>query len=245
MKLSVLVLTFNRKKLVSQLVPDIINKVGVDDVEFMFWDNNSTDGTFDWIESFKLTINKPIRVFPSEKNYGIEATNFLAKEAVGSYVLKVDSDLELPRNYGKKLIEAYEEAKQHVDDKLLFLSYDMQWGTKTFATRSGMSLYKPPTGKIIQYKDSKILIHFKPSKWLVNGACRLSERGRFLEYGQHPVSIKYGVDYKVSKKAEKNGFYIGYYSDGNPVIHKGTNDTKSYRKFKDEELSKHGCPKDV
>ncbi len=240
MKLSVLTLTYNRHDLSMKYIPSIINRIGSIDAEFLIWDNGSNDGTYEHlVEQYKNTEN--IKICKSQKNYGVEAINFLAEKAQGTYILKVDDDIIPPINYGSRLVAAYEHV--HLD-QLLFLGWDMLWGEKTFATRSGVQLYKNARGRTINICGGNVFVHYTPRTWMVNGVCRLCTRERFLDIGGHPAGVLYGVDTYMSRVAEQYGYWIGFFSPNDLVQHMGV-DTPDQRKFKDIELRKHNSPKHV
>ncbi|KKL10427.1 hypothetical protein LCGC14_2555940, partial [marine sediment metagenome] len=204
---------------------------------------NSTDGTYDWLIEYKKADCRVTKIFGSNKNIGVEAINNLAEEAKGKYILKVDDDVFVPKNFAKRLICAYEEVNE---EKLLFLGWDMAWQDSTFATRSGKKLYRGENGKtIVLSNKDKVLITYHPSKWMINGACRLCKRETFLEIGGHPKGVIYGVDHLISREAEKHGYWVGYLNSKDFVEHVGNTDTTEYRKMKDAQLVKFKCPRHV
>ena len=146
-KVSILILTYNRLDISSLYIPRIINNIGDISNEVLIWDNGSTDGSFDWAYSYGQADTRVTEVISSEINIGMEAINHLAVKATGQFILKLDDDLEVPKNFARRLVDAYEQVNE---EKLLFLSWDMNWSKKTFATRSGLKLYKKPLGKTIK-----------------------------------------------------------------------------------------------
>lgn len=242
MIVSIVTLTFNRVNYSSKYLPYCIDRIGDTPHEVLVWDNCSTDGTLDWLLNYAETRDN-IKVFAGEQNHGMEAINFLALEAKGKYILKIDDDIQVPNNFAKRLVDAYEYANE---EKLLFLGWDTFWGEKTFATRSGLRLYKEKQGKIINLPThERVLINYHPNMWMVNGICRLSPREAFLKIGGHPPGIIYGVDKHISKRAAKNGYWIGFLNSPDLVFHRGANDSPAYREFKDRELARIGSPRHV
>lgn len=237
---SILILTFNRLNLSSNYVPRIVEETN--NGEILIWDNFSTDGTLDWLMDYEKTKDN-VRVFAGNKNFGMEAINFLAKKARGKYILKVDDDVLVPPNFAERLVQAYQKANQ---EKILFLGWDMAWGETTFATRSGMKLYKEPRGKVLNINNGeRILINFNPSKWMINGVCRLSAKDKFIKIGGHPAGVIYGVDKIISNIAAEAGYWTGFFSSSELVIHDQASDLPDYRKFKDLELERIGSPRHV
>lgn len=239
-KVSVLILTFNRLQTTEKYVPQIIDRIGNIDAEVLIWDNGSNDGTYDWLESYRVADCRVTKTFGSEENYGMEAINFLAEKAKGEYIIKIDDDVFPPKNFAKRLVNAYEEINE---EKLIFLGWDMAWNGKTFATRSGLRLYKQPYGKTVNLSNGdKVYISFDNHPWLVNGICRLSRTQKFLEIGGHPKGVKYGVDYLITKKVKSKGYWIGFLSAQDLVQHMGSQDSAAYRALKDTQLCQHGAP---
>ena len=248
-KVSILVLTYNRVKLSSQYIPMLLTRVGNIDAEILIWDNCSSDESYEWACRFKESNPRVSKVYQGAANIGMEAFNKLAEEASGDYIIKVDDDIEVPNGYAERLVWAYEKVNE---PKLLFLGWDMPWprtprsGGDTFATRSGMRLYRGDLGKEVHVsKSERVLIHYHPDKWMMNGACRLSPRKQFLEIGGHPEGIVYGVDRHVSIRAAQHGYWIGYFNSPMYIYHRGVVDTPEYRAMKDRELRRVDSPKDV
>lgn len=239
---SILILTCNRVDLSQECIPKILENIGKVDCEILIWDNCSNDGTYDWLEDYKYTDTRIKSVFSNDVNIGVEAINFLAEQATGEYIIKVDDDVCPPENFANRMIDAYKYANE---PKILFLSWDMGWRGKTFATRSGMKLYNEPRGRIINTPEGRVLISLHPDRWMVNGVLRLSKREDFLKHGRHPIGVIYGVDHVVSKQAAKAGFYVGFLNNDDLVVHLGGKDTVEMRKLKDSELNRTNSPRHV
>ena len=237
-KVSILILTHNRCKLSKEFIPKIIENIGETDTDVLIWDNGSTDGSFDWLCCYGLREPRVSFVCSSPKNYGLEAINFLAEQSKSKYIVKVDDDIEVPFGFVDDLIQAYEEVN---DERLLHITYDMKWHTgKSFALRSGRKVFKR-FGEIRRVGNKhEILIIKKPSKFMVNGVCRLCEREKFLNIGGHPAGCLYGIDKKVSEIAEQNEYWCAFLNTGSLIEHKGV-DSKEYREFKDRELRRIGA----
>jgi len=236
-KVSLLILTYNRYLYSSYYIPEILEWVNPDEHEVRIWDNGSTDETIGFLN--ELEKEDHIHVTYADKNYGVEAINFLAKDSLGEYVLKVDDDVEVPAEFVNRLVKAYEDIN---DPKLAHLSWNMEWvDGSNFALRKGRSLYREPRGTSVLLGEGEVLITYTPSKFLVNGACRLSRKDIFNKI-KHPEGVLYGADYLFSKRTEELGYYAGYYHTEDLLLHEGQ-DTKEYRKFKDEQLKLWGAPK--
>lgn len=238
------VCTFNRLPITAKYLPSIVERVGDIDAEIIIWDNFSNDGTFDWLWEWSKSIPQEIKIVGSTCNLGMEAFNRIAAMGEGQYFLKIDDDLEVPRNFAQRLVRAH---KLIDDEKLLYLSWDLQWaGTASFALRSGTQMYRDDRGYQAKIKGGTGLITNWGHKWLVNGACRLSPRDKFLQCGGHPKGALYGIDFRVSKAAYKHGYRVGFWHvPGELIIHCEEPDAPGYRQFKDRELRKNKGPRHV
>lgn len=241
MLVSILIATFNRFKTTSLYLPGILDKIGNIEHEVLIWDNASKDGTFDWLLEQQKIYPNIKDILYSDKNIGMEAFNYLAKESRGKYILKVDDDITVPINFVDRLVEAFEFIN---DEKLAYLGWDMVWKDRTFATRSGLNVYKD-WGKIVTFdQESSVYISYEPQKWMINGVCRLCLKDTFFKLGGHPEGALYGVDHFVSSQAKACGYWTGFFSPKDLVEHHGE-DNAEYRRFKDIELRKMKAPKHV
>lgn len=233
---SILILTYNRVSLSKECLPKILDNIGSIDHEVLIWDNGSADGTYDWLCDFQRCDDRITELIGSDCNIGMEGINYLAEHAKGKFIIKVDDDLILPKNFAQRMVEAYEQVNE---PHLLFLSWDMGWPNGTFATRSGLFMYKGSRGRMHSVGvNDRVFITYDPNKWMVNGACRLSPREKFLEVGGHPQGMFYGIDKRMSEIAAEHGYYVGYLNSHDLVKHCGGRDSPAYRQFKNKELKK-------
>ncbi|MFA5132723.1 MAG: glycosyltransferase [Candidatus Paceibacterota bacterium] len=239
-KAAVLILTHNRVGVSSKYVPNIVDKARNADI--LIWDNGSTDGTFEWLFNYYLMEKRITKIFGSDKNYGMEAVNFMVNESDSEYIIKVDDDVTIPDNFVNRLVGAYEKLG---DRKVLFMSWDMNWGKSTFATRHGIRMFGGNSGKFKMVgKNEKVYVCNDPHKFMANGVCRLSRKRDFVKIGGHPPGVIYGVDAIVSSIAGSCGYKIAYYSPSDLIVHH-QNDDPVYRRFKDKELRRVNSPKNV
>ena len=236
-QVSILILTCNRFNLSSQYIPQLLNNIGAVSSEILIWDNGSNDGTVDWLFNYSRIDQRITKFFTSEKNWGLEAVNFLAEEAVGKYIIKVDDDVRIPYSFSEKLINAYEVVSEC---KLAYLAYDIRWGHTTYATRVGIGLYQKEAGRIVKLASGdQVLITYHPEKFTLASMCRLSLRKTFFDLGKHPAGMVYGVDKPVSDAAARAGMYTGFLTGNQIIEHMGADDKPEYRALKNQELHKH------
>lgn len=235
-KVSILILTYNRFRLSSKYIPGIIDNIGDLPAEVLIWDNCSNDGTYDWLYQYAQTDSRVTKVFSHEKNIGMEALNYLAEEASGQYILKVDDDLIVPKKYAQRLVEAYEMLSE---PKLAFLAYDIKWGGTTYATRGGMGLYQKDLGKVVDLRlGDKVLVNYRPDMFTLCSMCRLSLKKTFFDLGKHPQGIVYGVDRPMSTIVARAGMWNGFLTGRDLIVHMGHADEPQYRAMKDCALRK-------
>ena len=103
MKVSVMVLTYNRAGLLKETVNSILNQT-VKDFELLVIDNYSTDNTEEVVQSFN---DERIKYFKN-KNHGLLAVNrnFAIEKSNGDYIaICDDDDLWQPEKLEKQLLE--------------------------------------------------------------------------------------------------------------------------------------------
>ena len=103
MKVSVMVLTFNRSKLLKETIDSILNQT-FKDFEIIVVDNYSTDNTEEVVKSYN---DNRIKYFKN-KNYGLLAINrnFAIEQSSGEYIASCDDDdLWFPKKLEKQLAE--------------------------------------------------------------------------------------------------------------------------------------------
>ena len=88
-KISVLMSCYNHDKFVGEAIDSVLNQ-SFKDFELLIIDDNSTDKTFDIVNSFR---DPRIKSFRNEKNFGmVFNTNSLIKKSIGEYIAIINSD---------------------------------------------------------------------------------------------------------------------------------------------------------
>ena len=100
-KISVLMSCYNHDKFVGEAIESVLNQ-SFKDFELLIIDDNSTDKTFDIVNSFK---DPRIKAFRNEKNFGmVFNTNSLIEKSSGEYIAIINSDDSwLPEKLQKQL----------------------------------------------------------------------------------------------------------------------------------------------
>ena len=140
-KISVLMSCYNHDKFVGEAIESVLNQ-SFKDFELLIIDDNSTDKTFDIVNSFK---DPRIKAFRNEKNFGmVFNANSLIKKSSGEYIAIINSDdswlpeklqkqldfLENNENYGACFTlanivnESGQSIKNNIQESLKYLEFD-------------------------------------------------------------------------------------------------------------------------
>ena len=97
MKISFVILTWNRYKFLEKCLESLIGSITCPEkCEIVVMDNGSTDGTRDVLKRY--TKRKRFRIIYRKKNYGLDAYKKLFAKAKGELIVIVDDDvLEFPK----------------------------------------------------------------------------------------------------------------------------------------------------
>jgi len=100
-KISIIMSCYNHDKFVGEAINSVLNQ-SFKDFEFLIIDDNSTDKTYDIVNSFS---DPRIKVFRNEKNFGMVLnSNSLIKKSNGEYIAIINSDDSwLPEKLQKQL----------------------------------------------------------------------------------------------------------------------------------------------
>lgn len=131
---SFFIITHNRlkflKKCVNSLIPTIKNL----DYELIIWDNNSADGTAEYLKTLQ---HERIRIIFSKENIGTNAKSQAVSNCKGEFIFGIDDDvLEFPENWAEKMIEAYKSVP-----RLGYLSADVIQNQYTNGAKPSEELY--------------------------------------------------------------------------------------------------------
>ena len=102
---SIVVLNLNGKKHLKDCLPSL-QRQNYKNIEIIVVDNNSTDGSLEFV---KNTYPK-VKLIASKKNLGFTGGNNLgAQKAVGKYLLFLNNDIRVDKNFLLPLVEALEK----------------------------------------------------------------------------------------------------------------------------------------
>lgn len=104
-KVSIVIVNYNGKDLLNNLLKSI-SKSAYKNYEIIVVDNNSSDGSREFIKN-----HKSVKLVENKKNLGYSGINSALKYCNGKYILFLNNDMELDKNCIAKLIEAVESGK--------------------------------------------------------------------------------------------------------------------------------------
>lgn len=103
--ITICMITFNRLKLLKKCYENVLMKASPLTREIIIWNNGSTDGTKDYLNS--LT-DERIKVFHHHKNIGMNARARVFGSTENHYIISLDDDvIDAPKNWDKILFDAY------------------------------------------------------------------------------------------------------------------------------------------
>lgn len=106
MKVSIVILNYNGKKLLEQFLPSVLAFSSQPNVEIIVADNGSNDDSIPFIETNYPTI----RLIKLDKNYGFAGGyNCALRQVEADYFLLLNSDVEVTANWLSPLIEQLEQ----------------------------------------------------------------------------------------------------------------------------------------
>ena len=123
MKLSFIVPVYNREKTIGRALDSILNQVN-NDIEIVIVNDGSTDGTEKIINQYAEKYSNSISYY-KKQNEGIAATrNFGIMHAKGEYVMFVDSDDYIEKDFIKKVYNYLEQDLDIIKFKAQCVSED-------------------------------------------------------------------------------------------------------------------------
>lgn len=107
MTVTVSLLNYNKKKYLTYCLDSILQQ-SLQDIEIFFVDNNSSDGSFEYLKSYaehKYPLSK-IRFIRNQENLGYsKAHNEVIKQSSGEFILCLNPDIILDKDYIKNCLE--------------------------------------------------------------------------------------------------------------------------------------------
>lgn len=104
---SLCVVTYNRLPMLKQCINSLLETVKDINAEILVWDNNSNDGTQEYLRSLSGE-HKNIKITLNNKNIGCNAKGKNIELSAGEFIIGIDDDvIEFPEKWVENFVRAY------------------------------------------------------------------------------------------------------------------------------------------
>jgi len=209
-KVSIVILTWNKLEFTKRCLQYLEKNTNYPRWELIIVDNGSTDGTRDFLKHLKKVSEKKYRIIFNRLNLGYaKGVNQGIREAKGEYVLLLNNDVYVLKNWLKKMVELLERDQKNmiVGAKLIYpKTRRIQHAGIVFVRQiehlhinKNSSLNNPAVNQV-RYLDA------------VTGACMLIRQQLFNEIGFFDEQYRYGgfEDVDFCLRTRIRGFKILY-----------------------------------
>jgi GT2 family glycosyltransferase len=198
--ISIVLITYNRLKLLKLNVEQVLSKTSALTKEIIIWNNSSTDGTEQYLESIKH--DQRLNIIHHKENIGVNARSRAFALATGEYLISLDDDvIDAPHNWDKTMLEAFQKIP-----KIGYLSaniIDDGKGTHANHMYRQRNLDSLEVTKI----DGIEIIYGLAGNW-----CSITSRKAFDQVGgfeENPKFIYWHEDNLYVRKLIKSGYERG------------------------------------
>ncbi|HOP95248.1 MAG TPA: glycosyltransferase [Dictyoglomaceae bacterium] len=109
MEISVIIPTYNRKKLLGIILPQILDQDFSLSYEIIVSDDGSSDGTREWIEEYLKKFPNLKYIYSSERKGPAHARNLALESSQGKLIVFIDSDIYVKRDFLRNHYEIQKE----------------------------------------------------------------------------------------------------------------------------------------
>lgn len=200
--IAVVVLTHNRVHLLRKNVENVLLRTSAATREIVIWDNASTDGTGEYLDSLDDT---RIRVVRSEKNIGQNAYAQAFQLTEAPYMVEVDDDVvDAPAEWDATLLDAFERLP-HIG----FLAADLEDDPHDVASQVRHH-ERPDAYTLVEENGVRLL------RGPTGGGCAITSRElnqRAGGFRQHTKEIFWLEDEAYIQDIERLGFQAAVLAD--------------------------------
>lgn len=140
---SINLLTWNGEKYIEKCLKSALGQT-YDNIEINVLDNGSKDKTIALIKKIKKKSNKKINIRQNEENIGFApGQNVLIRNSKGDFILMLNQDAILDKDYIKKALKEMEKDKKiaAIQPKIIKYDYDKNKATDSFDS-AGLLIYR-------------------------------------------------------------------------------------------------------
>ena len=199
---SIIVLTYNSEKVLQTCLKSIFNQT-YENYEVVIVDNNSNDGTKNFLANYEFPKNKIIKTILNTKNYGYNSGNKIGIDNVkGELIALINPDIRLEKDWLEKIVNSLEESNYVISSGKI-LNQD-----GTIQSNGGLiDVYGASTQR-------KKIISKKENKFFYNPGMAIILKKKLLENVKLDTNIfMYYDDVDLSWRARLNGYNLQYCND--------------------------------
>jgi glycosyltransferase involved in cell wall biosynthesis len=194
---SLVLLTFNRLRMLERCVSTVLANSGDVDYELIIWDNSSTDGTGEYLDSIAAD-HARVRIVHNPENIGLNGVAAAVRLARGAYVVELDDDIvDVPNGWLAEMVRSF-DAVPHAG----YLAADVVQSKTTRGGREPDNHYWT-----IDYGDGVVV-----DVGTVGGWCAITSRAvidRIGNFKEMPGRICFGEDGDFGHRCRRAGLVIG------------------------------------
>jgi rhamnosyltransferase len=194
---SILLVTYNRLTMLRECVSSILANTDGVTYELIVWDNASTDGTRQYLDTEAL-LHPQLRVIHSSQNVGLNGVAASVRLAHGEYLVEMDDDvLVVPPGWLSEMIRSF-KAVPHAG----YLAANVVQDETTNGAKPPLDDYLP-----INWGNGVIIEHGPTGGWCtITSQAVIQSIGNFLEI---PGRIYFGEDGDFSQRCVDHHYRIG------------------------------------
>jgi GT2 family glycosyltransferase len=111
-EVSILLITYNRERMLREGLGSLLEKTKGDNWEVIVWNNGSTDGTKEYLDSL-VPAYPQLRPIHHPKNVGLNAVALSVQKARGFYLVELDDDVvRFPDDWLPQMLRAFKHVPQ-------------------------------------------------------------------------------------------------------------------------------------
>jgi glycosyltransferase involved in cell wall biosynthesis len=194
---SIVLVTFNRIRMLERCVSTVLANSGDVDYELIVWDNASTDGTSEYMDSVAAD-NAQVRVIHSSTNIGLNGMAASVRLARGFYIVELDDDVvDVPQGWLAEMIRCFDAVP-----RAGYLAADVVQNETTDGARTLFTYWWT-----VDYGDGVVVEVGTVGGWCAITSRKVIDRiGNFLEM---PGRIFFHEDGDFGHRCRRAGLVIG------------------------------------